>query len=55
MLKSMVTLDYILLVVNANERKLADSEIAIFTKIQNIYTDDVSERTIGMFTFSNGE
>ena len=55
MLQSLLTLDYILLVANANGRRVADSTKAIFTKLQNLYTEDLSERVIGMFTFSNGD
>ena len=43
------------MVAKANERRVADSNMAIFTKLQNLYTEDLSDRVIGMFTFSNGD
>ena len=53
-LTELQTLDYISLVVKASENRLASSSKHVYIKIQNLYADDLSERILGMFTFSDG-
>ena len=53
-LTELQTLDYITLVVKATENRLASSSKHVYIKVQNLYADDLSERILGMFTFSDG-
>ena len=48
------TLDYVGLVVKATETRLNPSSKYVYNKIQNLYAEDLSERILGMFTFSDG-
>ena len=54
LLKSLFTLDYILMVVKSNENRLSMSSKFIYSQIQNLYAKDLSERVLGMFSFSDG-
>ena len=47
-------LNYILLTVKATDNRLSPSSKYIYDNIQNLYAADLSERMMGMFTFSDG-
>lgn len=55
LLKSFTSLDYILMVVKASETRLTASSSYVFSRIQALYATDISERVLGMFTFSDGQ
>ena len=54
LLNSLSTLDYILLVTKATEVRLSNSSKFIFKQIEKMYANDLSERVLGLFTFSDG-
>ena len=54
LLNTLKTLDYVGLVVKATETRLNPSSKYVYNKIQNLYAEDLSERILGMFTFSDG-
>lgn len=47
-------LDYLLLTVKASDNRLTPAAKFIYSKIQGLYADDLTERLVGMFTFSDG-
>ena len=51
LLKQLQTLDYLLLTVKASENRLSTSSKFVYSQIQNLYAEDISERVVGMFTF----
>ena len=54
LLNSLDTLDYIMMAVKSTDNRLGASAKFVYTKIQQLYAKDISERVIGMFTFSDG-
>lgn len=54
LLQELQTLDYILLTVKASDNRLSHASKFIYSKIQGLYADDLTERVVGMFTFSDG-
>ncbi len=54
LLNSLKILDYMLMVVKSTENKLTSSSQFIFEKIQKLYAKDLSDRMLGIFTFSDG-
>ena len=47
-------LNYILLTVKSTDNRLPPASKYIYDKINNLYASDLSERMMGMFTFSDG-
>ena len=47
-------LDYILFAVKSNDNRVSESNKYIFNEIKNLYANDISDRFIGMYTFSDG-
>ena len=54
LLKSMESLNYLLMVVKATENRLTSSSKFIYSKITDLYSEDLAERMLGVFTFSDG-
>ena len=54
LLNSLKILDYMLLVVKSTEIRLTSSSENIYGKIQKLYGNDLSDRMLGIFTFSDG-
>ena len=54
LLKELMTLDYLMLVVKATDNRLAKSSKFVYQQIQGLYAKDLSERVVGLFTFSDG-
>ena len=50
----MESLNYMLMVVKATENRLAPSTKFIYSQIEQLYSQDLAERMLGMFTFSDG-
>ena len=48
------TLDYILMVVKATENRLGEASKFVYTQIENLYAQDISERVLAMFTHTDG-
>ena len=53
LLNSLSTLDYMLMVVKATENRLTPSTKFIYKQISKLYTDDLEDRMLGIFTFSD--
>ena len=53
LLQSMEQLNYLLMVVKATENRLTPSSKFIYKKIQSLYSEDLAERLLGVFTFSD--
>ena len=53
LLTSMVQLNYLLMVVKATENRLTDSSKFIYKQVQSLYADDLADRMLGVFTFSD--
>ena len=54
LLTEMESLNYILMIVKATENRLSPSSQFIYSQIQKLYSEDLSDRMLGMFTFSDG-
>ena len=54
LLTTITALDYILIVAKANESRLSLQTKYVYNSIQNLYAIDISERVLGMYTFSDG-
>ena len=54
LLTSMDSLNYMLLVVKSTENKLTSSSNFIYQQVQSLYSDDLADRMLGVFTFSDG-
>ena len=53
LLNSLSTLDYMLMVVKSTENRLTPSTKFIYKQISKLYTDDLEDRMLGLFTFSD--
>ena len=53
LLNSLSTLDYMLMVVKATENRLTPSTKFIYKQISKLYSDDLEDRMLGVFTFSD--
>ena len=53
LLKGLDSLDYFMLVVKSTDNRLGESAQFIYNSIQGLYAVDISERVLGMFTFSD--
>ena len=53
LLNSLSTLDYMLMVVKATENRLTPSTKFIYKQISKLYTDDLEDRMLGLFTFAD--
>ena len=53
-LQSLLTLDYLFITVKASDNRLSDASQYIYSKIQGLYAKDISDRVVGLFTFSDG-
>ena len=49
------TLDYILLTVKAPTNRVDQQVKYIYDRIDNLYAEDIKERLVGMFTFSDND
>ena len=54
LLAGMESLNYMLMIVKATENRLLPSSQFIYSQIQKLFSDNLSDRMLGMFTFSDG-
>ena len=54
LLNTMNSLNYMLLVVKATEMRLTSSSNWIYKQVESLYSEDLAERMLGVFTFSDG-
>ena len=54
LLKTITTLNYILITCKSSTNRVDDGTRFIYSSIQDLYAKDISKRVIGMFTFSDG-
>ena len=54
LLSSLEQLNYIFMVVKATENWLTQSTKFIYSEIEKLYAEDLVDRILGMFTFSDG-
>ena len=54
LLKSLYSLDYILIAIKSTDNRLTESSQFIYSSVQNLYAEDIANRVLGMFTFSDG-
>ena len=48
------SLDYFMIVVKSTDNRLGEAAKFVYNQIQGLYATDISERVLGMFTFSDG-
>ena len=53
LLGSMASLNYMLMVVKATENRLTPSSKFIYQQIQKLYDEELEDRMLGVFTFSD--
>ena len=53
LLNSLHSLNYMLMVVKSTENRLTPSSKFIYKQIQKLYADDLDDRMLGVFTFSD--
>lgn len=54
LLHELESLDYFMIVVKSTDNRLGESMKFVYNQIQGLYATDISERVLGMFTFSDG-
>ena len=53
LLHELDSLDYFMIVVKSTDNRFGESAKYIYNQIQGLYANDISERVLGMFTFSD--
>ena len=53
LLHELDSLDYFMIIAKSSENRLGESARMIYNQIQSLYATDISERVLGMFTFSD--